>query len=235
LPYLASNAAVPLTSILLGRLPVPEQDAVLLKGVACGIFLLVLVPLVFGGKIYNSIKALMTFKLIVVLGFLLFVAIGFTTLSTWLEIASGFLQFGTVPVVPEATGAGEPSGPLTQNVFMLLIQGEGWPTLDLSMIGIVAAMAAIAGNGGLTNTPISNYTRDQGWGMGYHVGAIPSILGGRSISLSHVGKVFHVTGDSLARWRGWMRHVQREQLALWMPACILGLALPSILSIPPTA
>ena len=32
--------------------------------------------------------------------------------------------------------------------------------------------------GGLTNVPISNYTRDQGWGMGKHVGAIPSIVGG---------------------------------------------------------
>lgn len=37
------------------------------------------------------------------------------------------------------------------------------------MIGMLASMAAIAGNGGLTNIPISSFTRDQGWGMGRHV------------------------------------------------------------------
>ena len=58
-------------------------------------------------------------------------------------------------------------------------------------------MVAISGNGGLSNTPISNYTRDQGWGMGSAVGAIPSIIGGREIRLSHVGKVFPISQESL--------------------------------------
>ena len=34
------------------------------------------------------------------------------------------------------------------------------------MIATLAALAAISGNGGLTNTALSGYTRDQGWGMG---------------------------------------------------------------------
>ena len=43
---------------------------------------------------------------------------------------------------------------------------------------VVAAVAfiAIAGSGGLANTLFSNYTRDKGWGMGAHVGAIPSAM-----------------------------------------------------------
>ena len=60
------------------------------------------------------------------------------------------------------------------------------------MIAILGAMAAIAGNGGLTNTNVSGYTRDQGWGMGKHVGAIPSVIGGHSVKLSHVGMVFPI-------------------------------------------
>ena len=37
--------------------------------------------------------------------------------------------------------------------------------------------AWIKENGGLGNAAMSNYTRDQGWGMGRHVGAIPSVIG----------------------------------------------------------
>ncbi|MBM4075282.1 MAG: hypothetical protein FJ267_06525 [Planctomycetes bacterium] len=99
------------------------------------------------------------------------------------------------------------------------------------MIGILVSMIAISGNGGLTNTPISNFTREQGWGMGRHVGAIPSIVGGHAIELSHVGMVFRLTAESLKNWKGWVWQVQREQLYIWMPACFLGLALPSMLSV----
>jgi hypothetical protein len=92
-------------------------------------------------------------------------------------------------------------------------------------------MVAISGQGGLSNTPLSNYTRDQGWGMGSHVGAIPSVVGGHHLQLSHVGCVFEVNQESLPRWRRWYRHVMRDQLVVWMPACFIGLGLPSILSV----
>jgi hypothetical protein len=67
--------------------------------------------------------------------------------------------------------------------------------------------------------------------MGRHVGAIPSIVAGHAISLSHVGMVFRLTSGSLRRWSGWLWHVQREQLLVWAPACFLGIALPAMLSL----
>jgi len=67
--------------------------------------------------------------------------------------------------------------------------------------------------------------------MGHLVGAIPSAFGGRSIALSHVGCVFEVTAESLPRWRRWLRHVRRDQFVVWLPACFLGIALPSMLSL----
>jgi hypothetical protein len=106
----------------------------------------------------------------------------------------------------------------------------GLPDTDLDWF-MVAAFAAIAGAGGLTNTMFSNYTREKGWGMGAHVGAIPSAIGGRTITLSHTGKVFPIDGDSLRRWRGWLRHIFRDQVAVWMVASFLGMALPCMLSI----
>lgn len=107
--------------------------------------------------------------------------------------------------------------------FGALPDGEfNWATL--------AAFAAVAGAGGLTNSAFSNYARDKGWGMGPQVGALPSLVGGRTIKLSHTGKVFELTPDNLRKWRGWLRHIRRDQLALWAPGCVLGMALPAMFS-----
>jgi replicative superfamily II helicase len=63
------------------------------------------------------------------------------------------------------------------------------------------------------------------------LGAIPSAVGGRTISLSHVGKAFHLNETSRAHWRGWMRHVLRDQFAVWMFCSFVGMALPCMLSL----
>ena len=198
-PYMASNAAIPLAAAFLGRLPGPE-DAALLKGLGYGIFLAAFIPLLFGGKIYNSIERIMVTKIILVLSFLGFVAVAWVPAATWKEIGAGLVRFGYVP-------AGE----------------VDWATL--------AAFAAISGAGGLTNTYFSNFARDKGWGMGALVGAIPSAVGGKTVKLAHVGKIFRLTPESLARWRAWRRHVVRDQLGVWAPGCILGVALPSMMSL----
>ncbi len=260
-PYLASNAATPLATLIKGGV-VPDPDHVrgdfwLMKALAIAVFLLGMVPLLFGGKVYNSLKALMSFKVVVVLGFLTLTAVLYSHASTWNEIVTGFFRFGTVPIkrveLPEPKSAvdsappwdgegvkAEPASAVkpppkpgeVDNVFVALWEGRPLHgALDFSLIAFIAALAAIAGNGGLTNTPISNYTRDQGWGMGHHVGAIPSMIGGHNIQLSHVGCVFDPNEENLPRWRRWYRHVVRDQLAVWMPACFIGIALPSMLSV----
>lgn len=229
LPYLVSNAAVPLASMILGHIPDKSPghpEVAFLFQVKVGLWFLLMVPLIFGGRIYDSLKIVTVFKLIVVSAFLLFLTVGYSTLETWAEIWSGFFRFGTLPFY-STTGEGTE----LLNVPQLLWTGKDIPRLDLSLVGMITAMAAIAGNGGLTNTPISNFTREQGWGMGKEVGSIPSIVGGRKLSLSHVGSIFLINRDSLARWKGWLRHIQRDQFLVWFPACFLGMALPSMLSI----
>jgi hypothetical protein len=223
-PYLAANAATPLAAVYLGRIPSGVGDESLVRGLGIAVYLVAMLPLIFGGKIYNTLKLVMSFKIVTVLGFLLFVGIFFSNWDTWYEILTGFVRFGTVPVQSA-------DGDSTANIFVSLAQGRGFPTIDFDTIAILAAFAAVAGSGGLSNAPVSNYTRDQGWGMGRHVGAIPSMIGGRDIQLSHVGMVFQVTKESLACWHHWLKHVLRDQLVIWMPACFLGMALPSMLSV----
>jgi len=198
-PYLSSNAAVPLATVILGRLPTAADDA-LTRGLSYAIFLSCFVPLIFGGKIYNALEKVMVAKLALVLAYLSLVAVLFVSWRTWCEIASGLFRFGALPAA-----------------------GFDW--------SVLAAFAAVAGAGGLTNSYFSNYARDKGWGMGSKVGALPSAIGGRTIKLSHTGQVFGLTGESLRRWRGWLRHIRRDQLALWAPGCVVGMALPCMFSL----
>jgi hypothetical protein len=197
-PYLSANAAVPLASIILGRLPA-AADGEFVRKLSYGVFLTAFVPLIFGGKVYNALERVMVTKLVLILGYLAFVAIFFTSFNTWWEIGSGFFKFGQLP------------------------EGQfNWATL--------AAFAAVAGAGGLTNSAFSNYARDKGWGMGGRAGAIPSMVGGRKIQLSHTGKVFEPGAETESRWRGWLKVIHRDQFLLWAPGCILGMALPATFS-----
>ena len=238
-PYLAASAVVPVEVLILGG-EIPDHDNVpyhwwLNKVLATGIFLLALVPLIFGGKIFNSLKVVMSAKLVLVFGFLLVLGIFFSRPAAWTEIWSGFFKFGNVPALTRdidgKRATEQPKIPHVENVFVEVTQRGRLPLLDFSLIASIAALAAIAGNGGLSNTPVSNYARDQGWGMGDKVGAIPSIVGGRGIALTHTGCVFEPNDKSLPRWRRWYRHLVRDQLLIWAPACLIGLALPSLLSV----
>jgi hypothetical protein len=197
-PYLASNAAVPLAAVLLGRLP-GNADSDLVRLLGYAIFLAAFVPLIFGGKIYNVLERVMVTKLVFILSYLGFIALFWVSWDVWREILSGLFRFGALPPQP-----------------------FNWATL--------AAFTAVAGAGGLNNATLSSYVRDKGWGMGSQVGALPSAIGGRTIKLSHTGKVFELTSGNLRRWTGWLRHIRRDQVAIWGPACVIGMVLPSMIS-----
>ena len=341
-PYLAMTAAIPLFAALFGLVPTPEDGeaminlfgmelshAATVKTFGLTIFAVALIPLIFGGKIHVALKWVMGFKIVTVMGFLLILAIGWSSVGTWTEIFTGFVKVGTVPVerVDDMNGNGildagedwdgdgvldvvepkfvagdspvvasiqvdvnpdddigpgnltevtirddagdyldkitvaesvgglavgeyfvrfdndgngfididgddERDGASVSNILSDVLSGKGFPDIDWALIASLSALVAISGSGGLSNTPISNYTRDEGWGMGHHVGAIPSVVGGLEISLSHQGSVFNPDAPgAMPRWRRWFKHVMRDQLVIWMPACFIGLALPSMLSV----
>src|ERR687898_987258 len=81
--------------------------------------------------------------------------------------------------------------------------------------GLIGALAATAGSGGIGNLTVTNWVRDKGWGMSATVGAIPSAVGGHAVQLSRVGTVFPAVGINLARWRQWTRYVHADQIWVW--------------------
>jgi hypothetical protein len=91
--------------------------------------------------------------------------------------------------------------------------------------GLIGALAATAGSGGIGNLTVTNWIRDKGFGMGAKVGAIPSAVGGHDLQLSHVGTVFPTTPENLVRWREWLKYVHTDQILVWGLFCFLGMFL----------
>ena len=136
-PYLVANAATPLAAVDCGRnprrhknLPVARHRAsqgdAMLRIFTYVVFVMALVPLVFGGKVYNSLKAVMSFKIVVVFGFLVLVAFLYSSPHTWVDIVSGFFKFGSIPVMGR-----DPKVPQVDNVFLGLV---AWPLARPSSI-----------------------------------------------------------------------------------------------------
>lgn len=224
IPGLSTNAAVLLVSMHLDRPPTVDE-AWLVNTVAYICLGIVVLPVLVGGKVYNMLQVIMTAKVFIVLGFCLFIGVFFVSAQGWISIFSGFVQFGNVPV---DDGHG---GETVVNAFRHRMQTGEWPTIALANIAVLGAFAGYAGGGGLSNSTYSNFVRDKGWGMGSQVGAIASAVGGRNVSLSHIGKVFEISEENLRRWKGWWKYILTDQLLIWVPGCFMGMALPALLSV----
>ena len=224
IPGLSTHAAAMFSALVLDR-PPGEADREFVTRLSYAFLVLAVLPVLLGGKVYNMLQGIMTVKVFVVLGFCLGVGILFVSPSNWGKVFTGFLKFGTVPTV--ASDGTETS----VNVFTHWREFGTLPVIALGNIAVLGAFAGYAGGGGLANATYSSFVRDKGWGMGKVVGAIPSAVGGRHITLSHLGKVFPLTAENLRRWRGWWRYVLSDQLLVWAPGCFMGMALPALLSL----
>ena len=364
-PALSTTASAVVVALFIGEVPGREYNTTLLI-LSYVLFGVAALPVLVGGKIYNTLEKVMTVKVFVVLGFCMIVGVCFVSPSNWGRVFGGFLEFGNLPVergedsnnngdldagedwdrdgtldrleprfdlaalgsekntfrsydsdrdgeydtilrleeggpirvdgqgfvvateisfkiaAEEQTfaidnvattngatsspkrlflrmdaGQGERKYPVhlttgrspkhpsyvdldddghwdgdnVDNLFISLFSGKGLPLITLANIAVLGAFAGYAGGGGLSNSTYSNFVRDKGWGMGSQVGAIPSVVGGRGISLSHIGKVFRITDENLRRWRGWWRYILADQLLVWGPGCFMGMALPGLISI----
>lgn len=223
IPGLSSHGATMIAALYLDR-PPTAADKWLIDPLAYLCLAGVALPVLIGGKVYNMLQAVMTAKVFVVLGFCLIIGITCVSYSSWWNVFSGFVKFGNVPVTDSQ------GGEVVVNAVAQRWQTGAWPVISVANIVMLGAFAGYAGGGGLANSTYSNFVRDKGWGMGQQVGAIPSVVSGHQVSLSHVGKVFELTSDNLRRWKGWWRYILTDQLIVWAPGCFMGMALPALLS-----
>ena len=94
---------------------------------------------------------------------------------------------------------------------------------------LLAAFAAYAGGGGVSNITLSNWARDKGYGMSSVVGYIPAAVGGKKVALAHSGSTFVPTPIALERWKGWWRIVRVDQWGVFYAGAMLGMLLPALL------
>ena len=225
IPGLASHAATIIAAFFLDRPPGPEDQGLVMT-IGYATLAIAILPTLVGGKIYNMLQYVMTAKVVIVLGFCLLTGLLFVTPENWANVFVGFLRFGEIPVDGPLEDGLKP----TRNIFTSLWSDGTLPIMSLANIAALGAFAGYAGGGGLSNSSYSNFVRDKGWGMGKHVGAIASAVGGRDIKLSHIGTVFPPNEKNLKRWKGWWGYIKRDQLIIWLPGCLMGMALPALLS-----
>jgi hypothetical protein len=223
IPGLSTHGAAMAASLWLDR-PPTVADRGLVTILAYVFLLAVALPVLLGGKVYNVLQAIMTVKVVVVLGFCLIIGVSSVSRANWWNVFSGFVKFGTVPAIVRGQET-------TANLVQYRLAEGTWPVITLSNIAVIGAFAGYAGGGGLSNATYSNFVRDKGWGMGSVVGAIPSAIGGRHVTLSHVGRVFAINETNLVRWKMWWRYVLVDQIYVWAPGCFMGMALPALLSL----
>ena len=222
-PGLSTHGAAMIASLILDRPPTME-DRWLITPLAYGCLFAVSLPILVGRKVYNMLQAIMTAKVVIVLGFCLILGLTCVSPANWWNVFSGFVKFGNVPV---SDGQG---GEKVVNAIAERWETGQWPVIATTSFIMLGAFAGYAGGGGLANSTYSNFVRDKGWGMGAKVGAIPSAIGGTSVTLSHVGKVFPLTDENMRRWKVWWRYILTDQVIVWMPGCFMGMALPALLS-----
>ncbi len=104
-PFMASNAAVPLTAAFLGHLPadgvvkigsISMTETGLVKLLGYVVFVAAFIPLVFGGKVYTMLERLMTVKIVTVLSFLVIASVCMVSSDSLREVLLGFVRFGQV-------------------------------------------------------------------------------------------------------------------------------------------
>ena len=144
------------------------------------------------------------------------------TIERMLEIASWFM-IAYIFIFLIAVNLWFVPGSIWLSTLAGFFEFGNWPTGVEPLL--MATFFATAGSGGIGNLTISNWIRDKGFGMGAVVGAIPSVVGGKEVRLSHVGKVFAITTDNMRRWRLWWRYVVLDQVWLWALGCFCGMYL----------
>ncbi|KKW24039.1 MAG: hypothetical protein UY68_C0006G0018 [Parcubacteria group bacterium GW2011_GWF2_52_12] len=119
---------------------------------------------------------------------------------------------------------------LTPGVLLEALKGLvniGYIPEGIDMNVLLGAIV-FAGAGGMLNLATSLWYRDKGLGMAHYVGRITNPITGAPEAVTVTGQDFHITEESLARWRGWMRYVRIDQGLIFFTLGLISLVLLSV-------
>jgi hypothetical protein len=103
------------------------------------------------------------------------------------------------------------------------------PVAELGFAVLLGALA-FAGGGGGQNLVQSNWIRDKRYGMGSYVPRIASPVTGQPEAAPSTGFIFEPDEENLARWRGWWRFANIEQLATFVLISFISIVFTSLLA-----
>jgi Mn2+/Fe2+ NRAMP family transporter len=197
-PGWAAAGASCLFAALYGHLPnasvAADKSTMLLFGYL--LFFACVVVVLFGGRIERVLEWASWAMVLWIVVFLLIVDIFFVPGKAWVDVAGGFLKFGSIPRGPT---------------------GVDW--------ALMGAFAAYSGAGGIGNCWITNWLRDKGFGMSKVIGFIPSAIGGKEVKLADVGSVFEPTGKNMSAFREWWKYLWIDQGVVFGIGAVVGMYL----------
>jgi len=202
-PAQAGLAAQILVVATQGLTPQDTINPDTVRLVSYAVFVVCAVTVLFGGKVYNTLQIVLGGKFLYTLFYMLFCCVFFVSFETWGRIWGGLFDVTRLPR-----------------------DAQGNPNLDWSLI---AALAGFSGVGGMGNIMASNFVREKGWGMGGKVGAIPSLVGGHKLELSHIGTICRPGEETRQRFRGWFRYLLVDQYLVWALGSLVAMMLPCLL------
>ena len=201
-PGWAAAGGTALAGLFLGRMPRGEdRDVVLALGYL--VFLASVAAALPGARAQRRLERVEWLMLGAVLVLLSGLGIFLVPQEVWIRVATGFV------------------GPLLGQEALPI--GADWLLLT--------AFAAYSGAGGVINATLTQWLRDRGFGMAGTVGLTPTDIGGATIPLARAGAIFPTTEPNLAKWREWWYYLRTDLWFLWIPGCLIGMALPVVLAV----
>ena len=174
---------------------------------------------VFGGTpTYIAIGMLLAIGLILTLAPVVYVAL---ERAQMLKVAAVVLLFvvGAIVAVGAEAWADVPQ----------IVTRPGIPVEQLGIATLLGALA-FAGAGGGQNLVQSNWMRDKGFGMGEYVPRLVSPITGQPEAKPSTGYIFEPTKANLARWKGWWKFANVEQLCTFVLITFFTILFTSLLA-----
>ena len=110
-----------------------------------------------------------------------------------------------------------------------VVTQAGIPVEVLGFAVLLGALA-FAGAGGGQNLVQANWIRDKGFGMGSYVPRLVSPITGQPEAAPSTGYVFEPSEKNLARWKGWWKFANIEQLCTFVLITFLTILFTSLLA-----